>query len=245
MKRYWLTGTDKSFEPCNTIWDKMAPILQTTSSNAFCWQKIYEFQCFCFLVLHKLYQRKTTRQWNTCTRFLIYYRQTFIFTCTKLFTISQKYPLSTEAKSVNFSTQDIHDHFTNDLKPLNHIHISQVPLKLLWQHFYLTLPMLKTKYSKKTRSIPWQLMPWLLSWPGHQPPWYGQCRINCLPWWSISATCVVTGLRNDRKCKYIFTFPRIGSAWRELKDEQWCYNNENMSTGEWNWLVRLLSADEI
>ena len=32
-----------------------------------------------------------------------------------------------------------------------------------------------------TRSIPWLLMPWLLTPPGHQQPWYWLCRI-CKSW---------------------------------------------------------------
>ena len=37
---------------------------------------------------------------------------------------------------------------------------------------------LRLEYSRRYRSIPWLLMPWLLPSPGHQQPWYWLCRIN-------------------------------------------------------------------
>ena len=59
-----------------------------------------------------------------------------------------------------------------------------------------------------TRSISWLLMPWLLTSPGHQQPWYWLCRVcSCLIWGRISTTWVVSMWRNDTKCKYMFTFP--------------------------------------
>ena len=42
----------------------------------------------------------------------------------------------------------------------------------------LILGVLKTAYSGRTRSIPWLLMPWLCTSPGHQWPWYSICGIN-------------------------------------------------------------------
>ena len=59
-----------------------------------------------------------------------------------------------------------------------------------------------------TRSISWLLMPWLLTSPGHQQPWYWLCRVcSCLIWGRISTTWVVSMWRNDTKCKYMFMFP--------------------------------------
>ena len=49
----------------------------------------------------------------------------------------------------------------------------------------LTLLVLRLGYARKTRSIPWLLMPWLLASPGHQQPWYWLLndRIGpCLLW---------------------------------------------------------------
>ena len=39
----------------------------------------------------------------------------------------------------------------------------------------------RPSYLGLTRSISWLLMPWLLTSPGHQQPWYWLCRI-CKPW---------------------------------------------------------------
>ena len=46
---------------------------------------------------------------------------------------------------------------------------------------YLTLNMWGPSYLGLTRSISWLLMPWLLTSPGHQQPWYWLCRI-CKSW---------------------------------------------------------------
>ena len=43
----------------------------------------------------------------------------------------------------------------------------------------LTLVVLRLEYySKRTKSIPWLLMPWLLALPGHEQPWLWNCKIN-------------------------------------------------------------------
>ena len=42
----------------------------------------------------------------------------------------------------------------------------------------LTLYMQGPSYLGLTRSISWLLMPWLLTSPGHQPPWYWLCGIG-------------------------------------------------------------------
>ena len=67
----------------------------------------------------------------------------------------------------------------------------------------------KLKYSGRTRSIPWLLMPWLLLLPGHQQPLYWLCRKN------EPLSTVKKGLnflyppiwRNERKCRYVLCFP--------------------------------------
>ena len=54
----------------------------------------------------------------------------------------------------------------------------------LWQHLahsLLTLNMRGPSYLDLTRSITWLLMPWLLTSPGHQQPWYWLCWI-CTSW---------------------------------------------------------------
>ena len=45
----------------------------------------------------------------------------------------------------------------------------------------LTLNVRGPSYLGLTRSISWLLMPWLLTSPGHQQPWYWPCRI-CRSW---------------------------------------------------------------
>ena len=48
-------------------------------------------------------------------------------------------------------------------------------------HFGLTLNMRGPSYFGLIRSISWLLMPWLLTSPCHQQPWYWLCRI-CRSW---------------------------------------------------------------
>ena len=48
-------------------------------------------------------------------------------------------------------------------------------------HVNLTLNVRGPSYLGLTRSISWILMPWLLTSPGHQQPWYWLCRI-CKSW---------------------------------------------------------------
>ena len=45
----------------------------------------------------------------------------------------------------------------------------------------LTLNVRGPSYLGLTRSISWLLMPWLLTSPGHQQPWYWLCRV-CRSW---------------------------------------------------------------
>ena len=44
----------------------------------------------------------------------------------------------------------------------------------------LTLNVRGPRYLGLTRSLSWLLMPWLLTSPGHQQPWYWLCRIGRL-----------------------------------------------------------------
>ena len=60
-----------------------------------------------------------------------------------------------------------------------HLKMSSV----IWQPFYswlivLTLNVRGPSYLGLTRSISWLLMPWLLTSPEHQQPWYWLCRIG-------------------------------------------------------------------
>ena len=49
---------------------------------------------------------------------------------------------------------------------------------VLGRFLFLVILVLRLKYSERTRSIPWLLMPWLLASPGHQHPRYWLSRTN-------------------------------------------------------------------
>ena len=74
-------------------------------------------------------------------------------------------------------------------------------------------------YLGLTRSISWLLMPWLLTSPGHQQPWYWLYREYVGPsltWGRILSTCVISMWLNDTKCKYMFMFPQKNLACKGL-----------------------------
>ena len=48
---------------------------------------------------------------------------------------------------------------------------------LFWWIRFLTLDVRGPSFLGLTRSISWLLMPWLLTSPGHQQPWFWLCRI--------------------------------------------------------------------
>ena len=65
--------------------------------------------------------------------------------------------------------------------------IYHIVAKMKWKLFccknplilgMLTLNVRGPSYLGLTRSISWLLMPWLLTSPGHQQPWYWLCRIG-------------------------------------------------------------------
>ena len=70
-------------------------------------------------------------------------------------------------------------------------------------------------------------MPWLLTSPGHQQPWYWLCRIDRSSSYSrrISATCVLLVWRNDIKCKYVFMFSLKNLARKGLKPPKFVVNS--------------------
>ena len=96
----------------------------------------------------------------------------------------------------------------------------------------LTLNVRGPSYLGLTRSISWLLMPWLLTSPGHQQPWYWRRqdisshdidRVEYagpgLTWWRILTTCDVSMWSNDIKCEYMFMFSlqnlaRKGLIWK-------------------------------
>ena len=88
-----------------------------------------------------------------------------------------------------------------------------------WLHcLILTLNLWGPSYLGLTRSLSWLLMPWLLTSPGHQQPWYWLCRIGkSLSYCGrIPTTCVISMWSNDIKCKYMFLFPLKNLACKGL-----------------------------
>ena len=71
-----------------------------------------------------------------------------------------------------------------------------------WKYSFLT------KYSRKTRSIPWLLMPWLLGSPSHQQPWHWIFRTNG----SWTSTKKDFNKLNHLKCWEMLILPTINSA---------------------------------
>ena len=69
----------------------------------------------------------------------------------------------------------------------------------------LTLNVRGPSYLGLTRSISWLLMPWLLTSPGHQQPWYWLYRI--CRFLSYLRKDFISMWRNDTKCKCMFMFP--------------------------------------
>ena len=78
--------------------------------------------------------------------------------------------------------------------------------------------MIKLAYTGQIRSIPWQLMLWLLVSPGQQQPWYWTCSINrSLSYIRQDFNYLHnTVFRNHRTYKNIFVFPKTKSAGQEL-----------------------------
>ena len=97
----------------------------------------------------------------------------------------------------------------------NHSFISSTiyPIHLPWNHYaywaMLTLNVRGRSYLGLTRSMSWLLMPWLLTSPWHQQPWYIEYVGPFLTWvvgpsltWvRILSICVKSVWRNDIKCK--------------------------------------------
>ena len=83
-------------------------------------------------------------------------------------------------------------------------------LEVTWWECLLNPLGAKPKYSGKPRSIPLLLMPWLLviDHVGKAGP--------CVMLGTVSTTCAISLLRNDRKCESIFMYIRIKSACQRL-----------------------------
>ena len=102
--------------------------------------------------------------------------------------------------------------------------VNPTPTLIEWD---LSLNVPWQSYLGITRLISWLLMPWLLSSPGHQQPWYWLCRIctSCLTWKKISNTSVISMRGNDIKFIYMLLFPLNNLARKWLTCHSHVYRN--------------------
>ena len=98
------------------------------------------------------------------------------------------------------------------------------------QNHALTLNVRGPSYLGLTRSISWLLMPWLLTSPGHQQPWYWLYRIcRSFPYLRkcFKYLCQIN-VEDDLKCKYMVMFPQKNLACKGLTTNRaptpqaWC-----------------------
>ena len=108
----------------------------------------------------------------------------------------------------------------------------------IWTNAELTLNVRGPSYLGLTRSISWLLMPWLLTSPGHQQPWYWlyiEYVGPYLTWGRILSTCVVSMWRNDKKCKYMFMFTLKNLACKGLMS---ILSRPDVLT-HWDWVMHM------
>ena len=77
-------------------------------------------------------------------------------------------------------------------------------------------------YLSLTRSISWLLMPWLLTSPGHQQPWYWLCRIGRFLSYMRKDFNYLRRINVEKwQCKYMFMFPLKNLARKGLICHCW------------------------
>ena len=116
--------------------------------------------------------------------------------------------LSLFAKCWFFDGEISSESITNCLLIIQRLELPNDIFPSMWNHFeiitksrLLTLNVRGPSSLGLTRSIPWLLMPWLLTSPGQQQPWYWLCRI-CRSWSYVRkdlSTCVISMWSNDIK----------------------------------------------
>ena len=75
-------------------------------------------------------------------------------------------------------------------------------------------------YLDLTRSISRLLMPWLLTSPGHQQPWYWPCRSWSYLRMDFKYMCNIN-VKKWHNCKYLFMFPLTNLARKGLSSLRW------------------------
>ena len=80
-------------------------------------------------------------------------------------------------------------------------------------------------------------MPWLLTSPGHQQPWYWLCRIcRFLSYYGrMLSTCIISMWSNDIKCKYMFMLLLNNLARKGLRTE--CLKIHLYPCGLHSWFI--------
>ena len=97
--------------------------------------------------------------------------------CSVAFTLEQFHKKCSWTQSTSYN-------FTRNAEDLTHIMAwcerDVTPLLMHLGHisFALTLNVRGPSYLGLTRSISWLMMPWFVTSPGHQQPWYWLCRLG-------------------------------------------------------------------
>ena len=98
-------------------------------------------------------------------------------------------------------------------------------ITLMFHKELLTLNMRGPSYLGLTRSISWLLMPWLLTLPGHQQPWYWLyriCRSFSFLGKDFKYMCQIN-VEEWQNCKYMFMFPLKKIACKGLIQTNRCH----------------------
>ena len=89
------------------------------------------------------------------------------------------------------------------------------------------------------RSISWLLMPWLLTTPGHQQPWYWLCRIGRFLFYFREDFKYLRRINVEKwhKCKHMFMFPLKNSARKGLRS-----SNNIWYHASWSTLLQVMAC---
>ena len=115
------------------------------------------------------------------------------------------------------------------------------------QSYVLTLSVREPSYLGLTRSISWLLMPWLLTSPGHQQPWYWLYRIYRSFYYLRKCFKYLCQINAEEwhKCKYMFMFPLKKLARKGLRDSSKNLGLQRMKSEWYSPLMYSTSPDKI